>query len=146
MRTAWACGSWCREGGGGLFPEAGRTLDFPLLSALHYSTALSNSGGLEGCVAEGDSPAAAGRLLKLKLHVLLVNPSRWLFTAVVRPSLRRRLDRPDLQKKKTAGMLACYVRYTRKCVSSLSPPSPQISSLPFLEKKNVIWYLQMHRC
>lgn len=50
MRTA--CGSWCREGDGGLFPEAGRTLDFPLLSVLHYSTALSNSSGLEGCMAD----------------------------------------------------------------------------------------------
>ena len=47
-----ACGSWRGEGDGGLFPEVGRTLDFPLLSAPDCSTALSNSGGLEGCVAE----------------------------------------------------------------------------------------------
>lgn len=31
-----------REGDGGLFPEAGRTLDFPLLRSLDCSTDLSN--------------------------------------------------------------------------------------------------------
>lgn len=45
MRTA--CGS-SAGGGWGLFPEAGRALDFPLLLSLDCSTDLSNGCSLEG--------------------------------------------------------------------------------------------------
>lgn len=47
--------SW--EGDGGLFPEAGRTLDFPLLSSLDCSTDLSNCCSLEGSLQrEAETP------------------------------------------------------------------------------------------
>lgn len=45
------------EGGWGLFPEAGRTLDFPLLSSLDCGTDLSNCSSLEGSLqTEAETP------------------------------------------------------------------------------------------
>lgn len=103
MRTA--CGSWCGEGDGGLFPEAGRTLDFPLLSALDCSTALSNSGSWK--VALQRESEAPDSLLKRSQGSKCYNfvqssliPSLLLFLAIIRPSFRKRL-KTQTQKKQT---------------------------------------------
>ena len=43
----------------------------------------------------------------LKLHVILVKPSLLPFIAIIRPSLRRRLEKLGLEKKITTRRLAC---------------------------------------